>query len=94
MSNITVTKVGTLSIGRLLGTVNLIIGLAIGIVAATVGTVTFLTTSQGFFDGLLGSIAIILAAVVLDPLVLLAFGWLYGVLVSFIFNVVTALAVV
>lgn len=29
MSNITVTKVGVLSIGKLLGTVNLIVGLAI-----------------------------------------------------------------
>ncbi len=58
MSNITVTKVGVLSIGKLLGIVNLIVGLAI-----------------------------ILSAVVLYPLVMFAFGWLYGVLVAFIFNV-------
>lgn len=89
MSNITVTKVGVLSIGKLIGTVNVIVGLAIGIIAAIAATVTYLTSnSLGFFEGLLGSLAIVLTAVVLYPLVMFAFGWLYGVLVAFIFNVV------
>jgi len=89
MSNITVTKVGVLSIGKLLGTVNLIIGLAVGIIAAVAGTVAYFNAgSYEFFEGLLGMLAIILTAVVLYPLVLFALGWLYGVLVAFIFNVV------
>ncbi len=90
MSQITVTKVGVLSIGKLFGTVNLIIGLAAGIIASVAGTVTYFSTTspESFFDGLLATLAIILAAVVLYPLVMFAFGWLYGVLASFIFNVV------
>ena len=93
MSNITVTKVGVLSIGKLLGTVNLIVGLAIGIVAAIAATVTYFAAgSYGFFEGLLGALAIILSAVVLYPLVMFAFGWLYGVLVAFIFNVVVGVS--
>ena len=93
MANITVTRVGVLSIGKLMGTVNLIIGLAIGIVAAIAGTVTYLSAgSYEFFEGLLGVLAIILSAVILYPLVAFAFGWLYGVLVAFIFNVVVGVS--
>lgn len=93
MSNITVTKVGVLSIGKLFGTVNLIIGLAIGVIGAVAGTVAYLSTnSPAFVEGLLGVLAIILSAVILYPLVLFALGWLYGVLASFIFNVVVGVS--
>jgi len=89
MSNITVTKVGVLSIGKLIGTVNLIVGLAVGLIAAVAGTVAYFSAGEyAFFEGLLGSLAIILTAVVLYPLVMFALGWLYGILVAFIFNVV------
>lgn len=94
MSNITVTKVGVLSIGKLFGTINLIIGLAAGLIAAIAGTVSYLAsnTAEGFFEGLLGSLGIILAAVVLYPLVMFALGWLYGVLAAFVFNVVVGVS--
>lgn len=93
MRNITVTKVGVLSIGKLIGTVNLIVGLAIGLIAAVAGTVAYFSAgSYEFFEGLLGMLAIILTAVVLYPLVMFAFGWLYGALVAFIFNVVVGVS--
>lgn len=93
MANITVTKVGVLSIGKLIGTVNLIVGLAIGLIGAIAGTVAYLSAgSYEFFEGLLGVLAIILSAIVLYPLVLFALGWLYGVLVAFIFNVVVGVS--
>ena len=89
MKNITVTKVGILSIGKLVGTINVIIALFFGIVASVVVTATYLVNStDGFVDNLLASLAIILSAVILYPLVMFAFGWLYGVVVSFIFNLV------
>ena len=89
MSNITVTHVGVKSIGKLVGTVNLIIGLAVGIVGAVGVTISyFANESPKFFEGLLGSLAIFSAGVILYPLVMFLFGWLYGVLVAFIFNVV------
>jgi hypothetical protein len=89
MNTITVTKVGALSIGKLFGTVNLIVGLAIGLIAAVAGTVAFFgADTYTFFEGLLGAISIVLTAVVLYPLVAFALGWLYGALIGFIFNVV------
>lgn len=93
MSTITVTKVGVLSIGKLVGTVNLIIGLAVGLVGAIVGLVSYFSVDNyEFFEGLLGAIGIILAAVVLYPLVVFALGWLYGVVAAFIFNVVVGVS--
>ncbi len=93
MASITVTRVGVRSIGKLVGTVNLIVGLAIGLIASISGTITFLSAeAHTFSQGLLGSLAIILAAVVLYPLVMFALGWVYGVLVSFIFNVVVGVS--
>lgn len=89
MKSITVTKVGTLSIGKLFGTVNLIVAMAIGIVAAIVSIVTYISTANdGFFAEFIGALAIAVTALLLYPLVAFAFGWLYGVLVAFIFNVV------
>ena len=93
MATITVTKVGVLSIGKLFGTVNLIVGLAVGIIAAVAGSVAYFSAdSYEFFEGLLGALAIILSAVILYPLVMFAFGWLYGVLAAFIFNVVVGVS--
>lgn len=93
MANITVTKVGVLSIGKLIGTVNLIIGLAIGIIAAIAGVATYLSTgSYGFLEGMFGVLAIVLTALLLYPLVTFAFGWLYGVVVAFVFNVVVGVS--
>lgn len=94
MANITVTKVGVLSIGKLVGTVNLIVALAIGIIAATVGTVTYLSSgiADGFFEGLFASFAIIVFGVLLYPALLFALGWLYGVVFAFIFNVVVGVS--
>lgn len=89
----TVTKVGVLSIGKLFGTVNLIVGLAVGIIAAVAGNVAYFGAGEyTFFEGLLGSLAIVLSAIVLYPLVMFALGWLYGVLVAFIFNVVVGVS--
>ena len=89
MKNITVKRVGVLSIGKLIGTVNLIIGLAVGILGAIAGVISYLAYGvDGFLEGLFGSLAIVITAVLLYPLVLFALGWLYGVVFAFIFNVV------
>jgi homoaconitase/3-isopropylmalate dehydratase large subunit len=89
MSTLTVTKVGVLSVGKFTGTVNLIIALAVGLFGAVIGTITYVTSdSHEAVEGLLGSLAIIIGAVVLYPLVMFAIGWIYGVVAAFIFNVV------
>lgn len=89
MSNITVTRVGVTSIAKLVGTVNLIVAVAVGVIAAIVATINYLNTGiDGFFDGLIGSLVILVVALVVYPLLMFGLGWLYGALVSFIFNVV------
>lgn len=89
MKSITVTKVGTLSIGKLFGSVNLIIALAIGIVASFVSIISYINSvNDSFIVELIGALTIAATTLVLYPLVAFAFGWLYGVLFAFIFNVV------
>ena len=89
MSNITVTQVGIMSIAKLVGTVNLIIGLAIGIIGTIVAISNYvLSTSGAFWEELLASLVILVVGLVVYPLIAFGLGWLYGVLVAFIFNVV------
>lgn len=89
MKNLTVTRVGITSIGKLVGTVNAILALAIGIVAAITAIITYVSSSNdGFFTELIGSVAIGLGALIIYPLIAFALGWLIGVLYAFIFNVV------
>ena len=89
MSNITVTRVGIMSIAKLTGTVNLIIGLALGIIGTIVAISNYLiTTNASFWEELLSSLVILVVGLVVYPLVAFGLGWLYGVLVAFIFNVV------
>lgn len=87
--SIIVQKTGVSSIGRLIGTVNLIIGLAIGILGSIVAIVNYIAyNSNGILMDIFASIGILLVGVVVYPLFLFALGWLYGALVAFIFNVV------
>lgn len=87
--DINVQHVGVSSIGRLIGTVNLIVGLAIGILGSIVGIVNYIAyNSNGIFADILASVGILLLGVMVYPLFLFAIGWLYGALIAFIFNVV------
>lgn len=87
--SIIVEKTGVSSIGRLVGTVNLIIGLAVGILGSIVAIVNYTQyTANSGFEDVIASIGILLVGIVVYPLVAFAFGWLYGALIAFIFNVV------
>ncbi|MFZ1301090.1 MAG: hypothetical protein WAQ27_00715 [Candidatus Microsaccharimonas sp.] len=86
---INITHVGVSSIGRLIGTVNLIVGLAIGLLGSIVGIVNYVGYySNGIIADIFVSIGILLVGIVVYPLFLFGLGWLYGALVAFIFNVV------
>ncbi len=87
--SIIVQKTGVSSIGRLIGTVNLIVGLVVGFLASIVGIVSYLSyNSNGVVADIFISIGILLVGVIVYPLVLFALGWLYGALVALIFNLV------
>lgn len=88
-NTINIEHVGVSSIGRLIGTVNLIVGIVVGLLAAIVGIVNYVAYySNGIVADIFVSIGILLVGVIIYPLFLFGLGWLYGVLVAFIFNVV------
>ncbi len=87
--SIIVQRTGVASIGRLIGTVNLIIGLVIGFLGALVAIVSYLHyNANGVVADIFISIGILLVGVIVYPLLLFALGWLYGALVALIFNLV------
>lgn len=87
--SITVQRIGVSSIARLIGTVNLIIGLVVGFLGAVVAIVSYLGhSSNGWVADTFSSVGILLIGVIVYPLILFAFGWLYGALVALIFNLV------
>lgn len=89
MANIVVQHVGVSSIGRLIGTVNLIVGIAVGLLGSIVGIVNYLAyNSNGIVADVFISIGILLVGLIVYPLFLFGLGWLYGALVAFVFNVV------
>lgn len=91
--SVIVRKIGVSSLGKLVGTVQAIVGLAIGIVASIVGTVNIVSTySDSFFSNLLLSIGVVLLGVVVYPVVAFMLGWLYGALVAVVLNVVVGIS--
>lgn len=90
---IRVQKVGVGSMGKLVGTVNGAVGLAIGILSAIIVTANYLVyTNDSFFVELFTSIGIVLASVILYPLLAYILGWLYGALIGIVFNLVVGLS--
>lgn len=85
---VVISHVRARSIGRLVGVVNAIFALAAGIISSIV-TIAAVISSQdyGFWGGLGMSAAILATAIIAIPLVAYAFGWLYGALIGFIWNV-------
>lgn len=88
-----VRKVGISSLGKLVGTVQAVVGLAIGIVAAIVGTVSVVSNNgNSLITNLLLSVGVVLLSVVVYPLVAFLIGWLYGALVAVVLNVVVGIS--
>lgn len=86
--SIKVNHVGASSIGRLVGTVNAILALASGIVGSIVAISN--VVSQSDYSTLTNvgiSVAILAGGLIVFPLVAFAFGWIYGALIGFIWNI-------
>lgn len=87
MKKLLVQKVGVGSLGKLFGVVNAIIGLIVGTVSAIVSTVSVISNNNyGVITDIFVAIGITLFGVVVYPLVLFAFGWLYGAIVALVIN--------
>lgn len=87
MKEVTITRVGVGSIGRLLGFVNAIVAVVAGIVASIATTANVISTSNlSVWEDVAVSIAIVAGYVVLLPVLAFAFGWLYGAVVALVWN--------
>lgn len=88
MKEVTVTKVGVGSFGKLLGFANAIVSLAIGIIGAIVSTVTVVTSNDfNVAETILATLGIVAGYIIFLPLLAFAFGWLYGAVVALVWNV-------
>ena len=90
---IMVTQVGAASIGRLVGTVNAIFALAAGLVGSIVAIADVVAMNNYSLLMNIGvSVAIIMGGIIVLPLLAFLFGWLYGALAGFIWNVLLGAA--
>lgn len=90
---VNITRLKTTSVAKLVGTLNAIILLAIGIVFAITATVAVISNNDfTILEDILASFAIVMVGMVVYPLVGFAFGWLYGALIGLIWNAVLGTA--
>lgn len=87
--NITITRVGASSIGRLLGTVNAIVALAAGIISSLVAVAGVVSNQNlSIWQDIGVSMLIVVAGVIVLPILSFIFGWLYGALIGVIWNAI------
>ena len=86
--NVKITHVSASSVGRLVGTVNALFAFATGLIGSVVAISDVVAMNNYSFLMNVGiSAAIILGGIVVLPMVAFLFGWLYGALAGFVWNV-------
>ncbi len=88
MKDVTITKVGVGSLGRLLGFANAIISLLVGVIAAFVSTISVIANNDfTVFQDVLVALGITVGYVILLPILAFVIGWLYGAVIALVWNV-------
>jgi uncharacterized membrane protein len=86
---VNITKIKTTSLAKLVGTLNAIIALAVGIVFSITATVAVISNNDfSVLEDVVAAAFIVLIGFLVYPLVGFAFGWLYGGLLGLIWNAV------
>ena len=86
---VNITKVKTGSLAKLIGTLNAIIMLAVGIVFSVTATVAVIANNDfSVLEDVFAALTIVLVGFVIYPLIGFAFGWIYGGLLGLIWNAV------
>lgn len=89
MKRVNITRIEVGSLAKLVGIVNAIVALALGIISAIVATVGVVSNNDySILSDVLIAIGIALFGLVIYPLIFFAFGWLYGALIAIIWNAV------
>lgn len=88
MKKLVVRKIGVAPFGRFIGIANAIIGIVAGLFLGISGTAGVVQEDGwSFFAKTLAIIGVWLGALVLYPIVLYVFGWIYGAVVALVANV-------
>jgi hypothetical protein len=86
---VNITKIKTTSLAKLVGTLNAIVLLAIGIIFSVTVTVAVIAEyDYSFMQNVFAALGIVLIGLVIYPVVGYVFGWLYGGLLGLIWNAV------
>ena len=90
---LTVKKVEEVSIAKLVGALNGIIGVVMGTIIAIVAIIGVISNNDyGIMQDFLISIGILLSGIIVYPIIAYALGWVYGWLIGLVFNVVAGVS--
>lgn len=93
MKRVGITRVGVGSLAKLVGIVNAIIALILGLIGSIVSTVGVISNNNfSVFGDIFAALGIALFGLVVYPIIWFAFGWLYGALIAVIWNAVLSVS--
>lgn len=88
MKKLVVRKIGVATFGRFIGIAHAIIGVVLGVFLGISGTIGVVQEDGwSFFAKVLAIVGVWLGALVLYPIVLYVFGWIYGAVVALVANI-------
>jgi hypothetical protein len=90
MAKVTITKLGVGSVGRVVGVYQAIVGLVIGVLVTINVRANTCQSSTNLLHDLGISAGVAAFSIILFPLVGFVVGWVEGVVVAFILNVIFA----
>lgn len=88
MAKVTVTKLNVGSVARIVGVYQAIVGLVIGLITTINVTADVFGNSENILRDLGISAGVAAFSVILFPIVGFVIGWIQGVIVAFVLNVV------
>lgn len=88
MKNITITRVNVSSLAKVVGFYEAVLGFIVGLVITIGAAARIFTQSSGILQAFGISAAVAGFAVILFPLVAFVIGWIHGLVLAFILNVV------
>ncbi len=88
MKKITIQKLNVGSVGKIVGFYNAVIGFIVGLIVTVGSAARVFTESSGILQAFGLSAAVAGFAVILFPAVMFVVGWLEGIVLAFLLNVV------
>lgn len=91
--NVTIQRLEAITIGKLVGAFNGIIGVVMGTLTSIVAVIGVVSNNDyGIGMDILVSICILLSGIIVYPIIAYAIGWIYGWLLGLVFNLVVGVS--